>query len=246
LNEERQGIPEWARGKTFHKVAVADKCVALTFDDGPWPDSTTRILTILKEHDARATFFMIGMQIRQYPKLAEAVKEAGHAIGNHSWSHRLKPEDAGAEVERADSAIRDVLGLKPTLFRPPFGNLTNGTVAKAKHADEAVLIWSVDTYDWKRPGAAVIAGRATRGTRPGGIVLLHDGGGDRRQTVAALPRILKDLKRRGYRFVTVPELLALSPNQSTPMSARSAGLIGGRRLKSNGRPRISEAAAGTG
>lgn len=224
LSSAAQAIPSWARATVFHRVKTStqDKCIALTFDDGPWPGSTKKILQVLEEHHAKATFFMIGGQIREYPAIARAVRDAGHAIGNHSWNHPSRPRDSKAQVEKTDRAIREVLQITPTLFRPPYGIETNGMAKWAKQAKEAVLIWSVDTADWRRPGASRIASRAVRGASPGAIILMHDGGGDRRQTVAALPEILDALEKKGYRFVTIPELLGRRKEEPPVKTATSA------------------------
>lgn len=204
-----QAIPAWAQSRVLNEVPVkkGDKVFALTFDDGPWPTYTRQILKILKEHDVKATFFMVGSVVREYPQIAREVKAAGHAIGNHSWSHPSRPRDAVGEIRKTDAALRDLGVSKTTLFRPPYGMLKNGLAKQAMKDKQVVLIWSADSNDWKRPGANRIANAILNQATPGGIALMHDGGGAREGTVAALPRIISELKERGYKLVTVPELL---------------------------------------
>ncbi len=208
---DRQAIPRWAQGKTIRRVPVqrGDKVIALTFDDGPWPTYTKQILQILDENDVKATFYMVGSVLSAYPKIGRQVRDAGHAIGNHSWSHPLRTRHPSAEVSRTDAAIRRILGVKSTTFRPPYGAMTNGMAREAMKRKQAVMIWSADSSDWKRPGASRIISTIMRQASPGGVALFHDGGGYRNQTVAALPIIIQSLRARGYRFVTVPELLKL-------------------------------------
>lgn len=227
-----QAVPAWARGMVVNHVSVpkTDKVIALTFDDGPNPPYTGKVLRILKEHNAKATFFMLGAELAASPSLGRQVRDAGHAIGNHSWSHPIRPKDPVGEVSRTDDELRAVLNIDTTLFRPPYGNLTNGLAKAAEARNEAIVIWSVDTNDWKRPGAKRIASRVIRGAKPGRIVLMHDGGGDRSQTVAALPVILDTLGKKGYRFVTVPELLQMrSEAAATPKRKQKADRAAGSR-----------------
>jgi chitin deacetylase len=225
-----QSIPAWARGATLNHVAVpkGEKVIALTFDDGPLPRYTRKVLEILKAHDARATFFMLGSELKSSPAVARDVRDAGHAVGNHSWSHPVRSKDPGGEVGRTDTEIRKLLGVDTTLFRPPYGILNNGLAKAAATHGEAVLLWSVDTNDWKRPGASKIASRVIHGAHPGAIVLMHDGGGNRSQTVAALPVILDTLAKRGYRFVTVPELLRMGRMAGTEQKMVAAKSVRGK------------------
>jgi peptidoglycan/xylan/chitin deacetylase (PgdA/CDA1 family) len=202
-------IPVWAQGKVINDVPVkpGDKPFALTFDDGPWPEYTQQILNILAEHDAKATFYMVGQMVQEYPKIAVKVRDAGHAIGNHSWSHPSRPKDAVAQVQKTNAQIKKVVGFTPTTFRPPYGLLKNGMAKEAMKQRQAVLIWSADSNDWRKPNPERMARTIINQATPGGVALFHDGGGSRQNTVRALPIILRELKARGYRFVTVPELL---------------------------------------
>ena len=203
-------IPQWSHGKKFSEVPVraTDKVFALTFDDGPWPEYTRQMLAVLAEKDVKATFFMVGQEVSRRPEIAREVRDAGHAIGNHSWDHPSRPRDPKMQVQRTDSAIEKAVGFRPTIFRPPYGIMAS--MARISEAEgDAVLLWSADSGDWHKPGANTIARRIISQARPGGISLMHDGGGSRAQSVAALPVIIDTLRERGYRFVTVPELLRL-------------------------------------
>ncbi len=205
-----QTIPKWAQGKVINSVPVkpGNKVFALTFDDGPWPHYTREVLQVLKRHNVKATFFVVGQELIRRPEIAREVKAAGHALGGHSWDHPSRPRNAVSQVKRTDAALKSI-GVKSTIFRPPYGMLKNGMARQAMKDGQAVLIWSADSGDWKRSGASTLARRVINQASPGGIALLHDGGGARSQTVAALSTIIESLKARGYRFVTVPELLRM-------------------------------------
>nr|WP_243455086.1 polysaccharide deacetylase family protein [Meiothermus sp. CFH 77666] len=189
-----------------------EKLVALTFDDGPWPD-TPAVLEVLRQYGAKATFFWVGLHLQKRPEIAQQVVAEGHAIGNHTWSHRntpMTPEEAGEEIERTAALIRHTTGLSTTLFRPPGGRLHNGLADYALQQGYTVVQWSVLSKDTEPLEALSIADNVLQGVQPGSIVLLHDGGGDRSKTVEALHTILPALQAQGYRFVTVPELLESS------------------------------------
>jgi chitin deacetylase len=204
-------LPNWAKKQILHKVHVrpGEKVFALTFDDGPWPVYTRRILRVLAENDVKATFFMVGDVVRHHAELAREVRDAGHAIGNHSWNHPSRPRNPVGQVRDTDTEIEKVLGLRPTLFRPPYGIVKNGMAAQAMREGDAVIIWSADSSDWRHRSSSQIASTIIRQASPGGIALMHDGGGNRAATAAALPTIISTLRERGYRFVTVPELLRM-------------------------------------
>lgn len=206
-----QEVPNWSKGRVVLKVPVkpGEKVFALTFDDGPWPEYTREILQILADNDVKATFFMVGQEVSRRPQIAREVRDAGHVIGNHSWDHPSRPRDPSGQVQRTNAAIKKAVGFDPTTFRPPYGILKNGMAREAEKEGKPVLIWSADCADWKRPGSDHIARMILGQASPGGIALMHDGGGNRSQTVAALPTIIAGLKERGYRLVTIPELLSL-------------------------------------
>jgi peptidoglycan/xylan/chitin deacetylase (PgdA/CDA1 family) len=207
-------VPTQFQGQTVYKVKVPNqaKVIALTIDDGPWEPTTTQMLDILKQNNIKATFFWVGKAVQDHPQIAQQVVAEGHAIGNHTWSHRYQrfsPAAAKDEIERTAKIIQQTTGVKTSLFRPPGGYLNNGLAAYAKSQKYSVLMWSQTSADTDpRAKYQVFVKNVLRDAQPGGIVLMHDGGGDRSRTVKALPEIIQGLKQKGYRFVTIPELLA--------------------------------------
>ncbi len=188
--------------------------VALTFDDGPGPQ-TPAVLRILRHAHVRATFFDLGVQARRYPSLVRRTLAEGHVIGNHTWDHKpmtsLSPGAADLELTRTSATIAAASGSTPCLFRPPGGAIDAAVVRLARQRELLSIVWDVDPRDWALPGTAAIVRDVLRHTRPGSIILLHDAGGPRSQTLAALPQIIAGLRARHLTFVTVPELLGLSP-----------------------------------
>jgi peptidoglycan/xylan/chitin deacetylase (PgdA/CDA1 family) len=190
---------------------VGTRTVALTFDDGPWPGSTLAILNILKQNDVQATFFEIGRQARQMPSLSRQVADAGMEMGNHSETHplslaHLSAANVANEITRAQSDITKASGKAPTFFRPPGGNTTPAMYPVLTKLNLGWVQWDIDTDDWQRPPPDKIVSRVLRNVRPGSVVLMHDGGGNRSNTVKALPTIIKALKAQGYVFVTIDQL----------------------------------------
>ncbi|MEV7602320.1 polysaccharide deacetylase family protein [Kitasatospora sp. NPDC089797] len=183
------------------------KVVYLTFDDGPSPAYTPRILSILQRYGVHATFFELGENVAAHPSVTAQVARQGHSVQNHSWSHpdlrRLSGGSFGTQVGSTDRAIRRQTGRTPTCLRPPYGAVNSTVRSRAAALGKQVVLWSVDPADWSRPGTAAIRSRVLGNVRPGSVVLLHDGGGDRSQTAAALPGILSTLKARGYGFATL-------------------------------------------
>jgi peptidoglycan/xylan/chitin deacetylase (PgdA/CDA1 family) len=201
------------QGKEVYEVTPTkgEKVVALTFDDGPWEGSTEQVLNILKQNNIKATFFWVGQALQQNPDIAKKVVADGHAIGNHTWQHLMNDVDemtAATEIGNTARLIYQITGVRTNLFRPPGGNLTGAMVPYAKGQKDVITMWSVESQDYM-VSAPIIVDNVLSRVQPGGIVLLHDGGGDRSETVQALPQIITALKRQGYRFVTVPELLAV-------------------------------------
>jgi peptidoglycan/xylan/chitin deacetylase (PgdA/CDA1 family)/sulfur carrier protein ThiS len=186
------------------------KVVALTFDDGPWPGQTDKVLDVLERENVRATFFMVGRLVDKNPKLARRVIEAGHDVGNHTYSHkslaRLSAAGLRKEIRTGRQAIEDVTGKSASWMRPPYGAMDSDAWQVVRDMDVRTALWDVDSRDWTRPGSKKIAKTVTREVRPGSVVLFHDGGGDRHQTVEALEPIIRKLKRQGYTFVTMEEL----------------------------------------
>jgi peptidoglycan/xylan/chitin deacetylase (PgdA/CDA1 family) len=188
--------------------------VALTFDDGPGP-LTPAILRVLTRLHVPATFFVVGQQLNDFAGALRQEVRDREAIGdhteNHAWLVRLPRGGQIGQIRDCALRLRGLGAGFPALLRPPYGALNGTTLAVARSLGMLVVLWSVETDDWQRPGAAVIVRRALAGARPGAIILLHDGGGPREQTLAALPAIIRGLRRRGLRLVTVPRLLADDP-----------------------------------
>ena len=185
------------------------KEVALTFDDGPWPGATDRVLAILRRLHVRATFFMVGRQVEAYPGVVRRVEAAGHEIGNHSFDHPegfagLTEERVAAEMSDTSALLAD-LGVVPTSFRPPGGSYDDGVVSAARAQGMRTVLWDIDPRDWVTgESPKLIVSTVLRRVRPGSIVLLHDGGGDAQHTIEALPDLIRGLRHRGYRFVAIP------------------------------------------
>jgi peptidoglycan/xylan/chitin deacetylase (PgdA/CDA1 family) len=184
---------------------------ALTFDDGPHPQGTPHVLEILAKRDAPATFFLVGEQVRRNPSLAREIAEAGHFIGLHCDRHRnllrLTPRQVREDLDRAESAIAETVGYRPTLYRPPYGVLNAAALTLARQRDWRTLLWSHWGRDWEaRATPQSITARVTAGAGPGSVLLLHDADdysapGSWSRTVAALPRVLDAMAEAGLRPV---------------------------------------------
>ncbi|HEV2580419.1 MAG TPA: polysaccharide deacetylase family protein, partial [Ktedonobacteraceae bacterium] len=185
--------------------------VALTFDDGPNPFYTPQILAILQQYNVKATFFDVGYLVLDYPDIVRQEFKAGNIVANHSWSHPLLPSLSAQAVHdqlgRTSDAIQAVTGNRPIFFRPPYGSYNSLVIAQAKSFGLSTIIWNDEAHDWMLPGVGVIVSRILSLARSGAIILLHDGGGIRAQTVAALPYIITALRNRGYSFVTVEQMV---------------------------------------
>ena len=197
------------------------KEVALTFDDGPG-QSTAAVLTTLEAEHAVATFFVVGEHVRGHEPLLRRMLRDGDALGNHSFSHVDLARDgrvADRELAETNALVGQVTGYAPCLFRAPFGDVSPALIADAHSQGLMTIGWNVDPRDWALPGVRAIVTRVLTQTRPGSIVLMHDGGGPRSETVAALPRIIAALLARGLRLVTVPELLGLRRHAAVSLRA---------------------------
>lgn len=188
--------------------------VALTFDDGPSP-WTPKILAVLHREHAVATFFEIGRNVLAYPRYTAELARAGMAIGDHTETHlplaELSTTGQAQEIDQAAAAIRNAGAPAPLLFRPPYGSFDSQTLALLRARHMMMVLWSADTSDYLQAGVAKIRYTAISGARPGAIILFHDGGGRRSETGAALPRIISRLRARGFRLVTVWQLLHDDP-----------------------------------
>jgi peptidoglycan-N-acetylglucosamine deacetylase len=203
-------------GISFTRVMVSGNYIAMTFDDGPHPKNTPRLLNMLRERNIKATFYVIGQNVDLYPQIVRNTVAEGHEIGNHTHTHRLLSKLSDAEVRKELSRCREAIaraaGVQPRTMRPPYGGLLQRqrewVYAEYQYP---TILWSVDPLDWKRPGASVVSSRILAGASSGGIVLAHD---LHAQTIDAMPATLDGLLRRGYQFVTVSQLLAMKPAAS--------------------------------
>lgn len=203
-----------------------DKVIALTFDDGPWDKQTDEILDILEQNDAKATFFTVGQCISGHEKELQRAASMGCEIGTHTWDHaegsgegvsliKMSTDERKQEVQKGLEAIKNATGQEAsTIFRCPGGNFDTSVATDLEGIVTAEIGWNVDTTDWKKPGADVIAQRI-QSAGPGNIILMHDGGGDRSQTIEGLRQALPKLKEQGYSFITVQELLEKYPYQES-------------------------------
>ncbi|MEG5137236.1 MULTISPECIES: polysaccharide deacetylase family protein [unclassified Microcoleus] len=208
--------PTQFRSQIVYKASISNsKVIALTFDDGPTAE-TLKILAVLQKHNVVATFFCLGANLRENPEIAKRVVKAGNAIGNHTWHHfyhNVTEKTASDEIDNTGVHIYRSSGAKSLLFRPPGGRLSNGFADYAKKTNYVVVMWSIDPKDYLQPPAAAITRSVLSQATSGAIVLLHDGGGDRQQTIEAVSAIIPKLKQQGYRFVTVPQLLQMQAAQ---------------------------------
>jgi peptidoglycan-N-acetylglucosamine deacetylase len=216
-------IPKRYQGMTLNAVKPndKDKIIALTFDDGPWPKYTEQILDILKANKVKGTFFVIGRNMKNLPEVGKRIVTDGHTIANHTWHHwyhRLSPKVAANEIDATEEIIYKTTGVRTNIFRPPGGVLGNGPAAYARKKNYSVIMWSADSNDYKRPAVHRLLSNVMRFSKPGGIVLMHDGGGTRDSTVKALPEMIKKFKNQGYRFVTIPEMLESEDKQLQAMA----------------------------
>ncbi len=200
------------------RIQTQQKIVALTFDDGPDPVFTPQVLKLLDEYQVKATFFLLGRQAEAYPDLVRRIKARGHTLGNHSFSHAfnlsLMPrEEIRREILKAQEVLFRITGEYPILFRSPMGWVSEDLIAVCQELNLPIINGSIKAGDVSLPGTEHIISAVLDWVQAGDIIILHDAGGfgfyrDRTQTLQALPVILETLKERGYRFVTVPELLS--------------------------------------
>ncbi len=198
----------------YRSVKTDRKQIALTFDDGPHPHLTPQILRILERYHAKATFFMIGKNVVNYPQAAKDVIQAGHEVGNHTFSHEhlanLNPSSLLQEVGKCEDVLEELCEYRPHLFRPPEGADNVDIRHCIQENDYTMILWSIDTRDWECKNEAEIVHRVLNAIQPGDIVLMHDYIGRSSQTPQALEILLPELIDQGYELVTVSELLGLS------------------------------------
>ena len=200
-------------GQIIWDIKTNEKIVALTFDDGPHPKYTREVLDILAQYDAKATFFLVGELADKNPEVVFQMYEEGHELANHTYTHpfRITLPNLLEEIKQTNETIFSITGYSPDLFRPVEGQYTDALIDAVTKEGYRVVMWSwhLDTEDWKDPGVDQIGNRVIGGTTPGNVILFHDGGGNREQTVKALEQIMPVLKDEGYRFVTISELLKI-------------------------------------
>lgn len=196
---------------SYNRISTALPFVALTFDDGPHPTHTPRLLDLLKQHQAKATFYVIGTNVKRYPEIARRIVAEGHEIANHTTTHpslaRLSNDAVRRELQVCHDTIVSATGVSPRTMRPPYGAITSAQKTWIrKEFGYPSILWSVDPLDWKKPGASVVASRLVSGAAAGGILLAHD---IHQGTIDAMPSTLQQLAGRGFRFATVTELIAM-------------------------------------
>lgn len=228
-------VPPPGAKVVYNSIHISEPYIALTFDDGPHVTNTPRLLNMLRERNIKATFFVVGKCAQEYPHLVRRILAEGHEIGNHTWTHRSLPtlSEASAhdELMKTAKAVEDASGYHIRLMRPPYG-ATSLRVKKMCYDEFGypTILWDVDPFDWKRPGASIVKNRILAGTRPGSIILCHD---IHQQTIDAMPDTLDTLLSKGYRFVTVSQLLNMDaagaaqaantvPHEAAPVAEPSA------------------------
>lgn len=194
---------------TYYMVSTQEKVVALTFDDGPDPIDTPVVLDILKEKEVRATFFVLGKAAQSNPYLLKRLVKEGHEIGNHGFNHDYQQRHLVKEMNQTDQAVYAATGYHTYFYRPPGGFVSKTQLETTNRNGHVVALWSVDSKDWRNPGVKQIVDNVVKNVFPGSIILMHDGGYQRSQTVKSLGPIIDALRARGYRLATLSELKTL-------------------------------------
>ncbi len=201
------------------KNGVAEKHIALTFDDGPHGKYTDIILDILKENDVKATFFVIGENAAIYPEKVKRIHDEGHEIGNHTFKHvyisECSADRISKELKDTDDAIFAASGIRPKIFRPPGGCYNEKSISHVKKLGYDCILWSIDTRDWALPGTEKVISTVMNETAGGDIILFHDFNQKGSPTPEAVRKLIPMLKEKGYSFVTVSELLAIERDDNS-------------------------------
>lgn len=215
---EGDNLPELYPNLVFRSGDTEKPLVALTFDDGPDATFTPSILDILREHDIQATFFVTGIRVEQFPEVMKLIVNEGHTVGNHGYYHMdyttLTPQEIEADLKRNNDVISKSTGQLTNIFRPPYGALDHRSIEAIRAAGYKIVLWNVDSLDWMSLPREEVLEHVLPKTRNGSIILQHSAAGpgeDLTGTVQALPEIIETLKEKGFRFVTVHELLGISP-----------------------------------
>jgi len=213
---------------TFNSVYVDGPFIAITFDDGPHGTLTPKLLDMLAARRLKATFFVVGECVAEFPEIVKRAAREGHEIASHSWSHpnlgKMSDDAVRSQLQKTDDAIKAAIGVRPALMRPPYGSITPRQKSWIHETfGYKTIIWDVDPFDWKRPGPAVVRDRIVNQSKPGSIILAHD---IHAATVEAMPATFDQLTAKGFKFVTVSELLAMArpappkPSSTPPSIAR--------------------------
>ncbi|MEY9092338.1 NUDIX hydrolase N-terminal domain-containing protein [Paenibacillus sp. RC84] len=190
------------------RVPNGENKIYLTFDDGPDPVYTPQILDLLKKYGITCTFFLMGERVREHPHIVKRILDEGHAIGNHTYTHPymvlLNEKELNEELSRTDEAIRDAVGFAPVLFRPPYGLLNQGDIDLVRARGYEIMMWSeeFEMFDWSFPGVDNMVRLIEEKTEAGSIILLHDGGGNREETVRTVEKVVPLLLERGFHFAS--------------------------------------------
>lgn len=202
-------VPPAGAKLSYSQVNITEKVVAMTFDDGPHPTLTPKLLDILKERNIKCTFFVVGSNAKAYPNIIRRIIAEGHEIGNHTYTHASltsrSDEQIRTELQKSEDAMVAAANYRPHLIRPPYGAI-NTRVKQLMFSEfgYSTIMWSVDPQDWRRPGVSVVTSRLVNGAHPGAIMLSHD---IHPPTIAAMPAMFDQLLAKGYQFVTVSQLL---------------------------------------
>ena len=206
-------------GKTFTGLSQDSRQLALTYDDGPNDPHTLRLLEVLARHNVHATFFLIGRYVHQRPEIARAIVQAGHAVGNHTFTHPLLTLKSEAEIRlelsQCRAALEDATGQSSNLFRPPFGGRRPAVLRIARELGLVPIMWNITGYDWNAPPAATIERTVAKHIRGGDVILLHEGGhkqmgADRSQTILATDRLLSTYSQE-FDIATIPQMMSAAP-----------------------------------
>jgi peptidoglycan/xylan/chitin deacetylase (PgdA/CDA1 family) len=191
----------------WHGTGEAEPSLYLTFDDGPDPETTPRLLELLAEHGVPATFFLVGSNCAQYPHLVRAIAEAGHRIGNHTYNHQLLPmkqtKHIEEEISRTNDVIEEITGVRPTIFRPPFGLMDERTARCLTEQGMTPVYWGNAPEDWLNPGSHRVIRRVMWKIADGSLIVLHEGSFLAGQTITAAKEIIYRCKSLGYQFSKV-------------------------------------------
>jgi peptidoglycan/xylan/chitin deacetylase (PgdA/CDA1 family) len=202
-------VPPAGAKVSYSQVNITEKVLAMTFDDGPHPSLTPKLLDILKARNIKCTFFVIGKQVKMYPNIIRRMIAEGHEVANHTWTHASltsrSDDQIRSELKQSEDALVEVANYRPQLIRPPYGAI-NTRIKQLMYSEFGypTIMWSVDPQDWRRPGVSVVTSRLVNGAHPGAIMLAHD---IHPPTIEAMPAMFDQLLAKGYQFVTVSQLL---------------------------------------